>query len=407
VSGVSATPGLTPITITINVYHTTDNTQYRFAESQTCAECHANHLEWQADAHGQAAVNPRFLTMYKGTDVHGNESVIQRDASGLPLPPDPAQSYYGPGFKLDYPDRTGNCAACHTPAASTLEPDNTCGWSGCHTDFTASMSEQVPPGVSPTSLSGAAAEGISCDFCHKIGDIILDPNTELPYSARPGISSIKLYRPYEDQDLFLGTFDDVPGFDSYLPLQEESAFCAPCHYGVFGGVSGSHDVTGGVQIYNSFGEWLESPYSDPETGQTCQDCHMPAVDYMYFVFPEKGGLPRDPNRIHNHLMPGATDETLLQNSVTMETSARLAEDEVLVEISVTNDQAGHHVPTGIPLRHMLLVVQARDDKDNLLPLRNGSTLPAWTGNYANQPGRYYAKIIEDEWTGEAPTGAFW
>jgi hypothetical protein len=407
VSGVSAVPGLAPITITINAYHTTDNTQYPFAETETCAECHQNHPEWQADAHGQAALNPRFLTMYEGTDVHGNESVVERDASGLPLPPEPDQPYYGPGFKLDYPDRTGNCAACHTPAASTLEPDNTCGWSGCHTNFTASMSDQVPPGISPTNLVGAATEGIFCDFCHKIGDVILDPDSGLPYSARPGISSIKLYRPNEDQDLFLGTFDDVPGFDSYLPLQEESSFCAPCHYGVFGGVTGSHDVTGGVQIYNSFGEWLESPYSDPETGQTCQDCHMPPVDYEYFVFPEKGGLPRDPNRIHSHLMPGATNETLLQNSVTMETSAQLTGNEVWVEVSVTNDKTGHHVPTGTPLRHMILVVQARDAQGNLLPVRDGSVLPTWTGNFAGQPGWYYAKILEDEWTAEFPTAAFW
>ncbi len=102
-------------------------------------------------------------------------------------------------------------------------------------------------------------EGITCDFCHKVGDVELDPETKLPWSARPGISSYRIYRPDEGHDLFMGTFDDVPGHDTYLPLLEQSEYCAPCHYGVFGGVTGSHTVGKGVTVYNSYGEWLESP----------------------------------------------------------------------------------------------------------------------------------------------------
>jgi hypothetical protein len=82
---------------------------------------------------------------------------------------------------------------------------------------------------------------------------------------------MRLFRPTEGDDLFFGTFDDVTRpADSYLPLLEESAFCAPCHYGVFDGVAGDMTVADGVVIYNSYGEWLDSPYSDPETGRTCQ-----------------------------------------------------------------------------------------------------------------------------------------
>ena len=169
---------------------------------------------------------------------------------------------------------------------------------------------------------------------------------------------------------------------------------------------GSGEVAGGVVVYNSYGEWLDSPYSDPETGQTCQDCHMPVTDYDYFVFPEEGGLrPRHP--IHNHLMPGAKDEELLQNSVTMTATARLQGGGVVVDVSITNDKTGHHVPTGVPLRHMILTVRATDVDGNPLPHHDGPVLPDWTGDYAGQPGRYYAKILRDEWTGEMPTGAYW
>lgn len=41
-------------------------------------------------------------------------------------------------------------------------------------------------------------------------------------------------------------------------------------------------------------------------------------------------------------------------------------------------------------------------------LENGLfTLSAWTGNYAGDVGRYYAKILQDDWTGEGPTAAYW
>ena len=320
VRAATANPDFSPVSIAMARYHTEDNLDYKFASAEKCAECHAANAEWQADAHSQSAINPRFLSIYTGKDIHGNQPEVSYDASGRLQPPEPGSTYFGPGYKLDFPDRNGNCAACHTPVVSPLETTNTCGWSGCHTNNTALYSAEVPYGISPTGAIGVGLEGITCDFCHKVGIVELDPETKLPWSARPGISSYRIYRPDEDHDLFMGTFDDVPGFDTYLPLLEQSEYCAPCHYGVFGGVTGSHTVGKGTTVYNSYGEWLESPWADPETGMTCQQCHMPPVDYEYYVFPDKGGLQRDPNRIHNHQMPGVNDLDLMQNAVTMETN---------------------------------------------------------------------------------------
>ena len=405
-------PGPEPITITLEPYPKTDNLDYEWESAAKCSECHTAYAEWKVDAHAQSAINPRFLTMYEGTDLRGNKSPPTRYIADGAEPPDPTQPYYGPGFKIDFPDRAGNCAACHTPLAAPA-PLRTCAWAGCHTAQTAAFAEQsfAPQhqhqleGIDPTGLTGVAAEGITCDFCHKIGNVTLDRETGLPYADRPGILSTRLYRPAGERQLFFGTFDDVTAdVDSYLPLLEKSTFCAACHYGVFSAVDGKF---GGVEIYNSYGEWLASPYSDPETGQTCQDCHMPTVDYDYFVFPEKGGLRRGSDRIHNHQMRGSMDEALLQNSVTMTTTASLERDGLLVEVSITNDKAGHHVPTGIPLRHLILVIEVTDANGNPVSLREGPVLPDWTGNYAGYPGRYYAKILEDQWTGESPTTAFW
>jgi hypothetical protein len=410
---ITTTAATKPVTIQMKAHYTTDNPDYDWFESEgakgsaACALCHTQNPEWEKDLHSQSAVNPRFLTMYSGENVEGEKGAATRFGSdGKALPPEPGSPYHGPGFKLDYPNRDGNCAACHTPLASKNPNNSNCGWSGCHTTVTAQNAPQVPDGVSPMHLTGDAAEGITCEFCHKIGDVTLDPKTGLPPLDMPGILSYRLYRPHEGQELFFGPFDDIHDPDTYLPLQEESAFCAPCHIGVFGGVVGSGTVKDGVLIYNSYGEWLESPYSDPETGQTCQDCHMPVSEMTHFVFPEKGGLDRS-GRIHTHTMPGAADEEFLRNAVTMTTTASLKGGQVLVDVQITNDKTGHHVPTDIPLRHLILVVTAAGPDGKPLPRAAGPVLPEWTGDYAGRPGKAYAKLLRDEWTGEVPTAAYW
>ena len=102
-----------------------------------------------------------------------------------------------------------------------------------------------------------------------------------------------------------------------------------------------------------------------------------------------------------------TTSKFLQNSVTMTTTARSEDGQVVVDVSITNDKTGHHVPTDAPQRHMILVVEAKDAQGRPMALQSGPTLPDWAGNYAGQPGQTYAKVLQDEWTGEAPTAAYW
>jgi hypothetical protein len=407
--------GSNGISITLKPLSEKDNSQYPWFSfegvkgSASCGLCHREYKEWQADAHSQSAQNQRFLTMYTGTDVNGRQGQpTQWGRNGAALPPDPSKPYYGPGFLLDTPNRAGNCATCHTPVASKVPNRQNCGWLGCHTGLTIERSPGViDPATLPIGLSGDGAEGITCDFCHKVGDVILDQKTKLPLPDMPGILSMRLYRPDEGQQVFFGTLVDVNRRVSYLPLESKSEFCAPCHYGVFGGVVGVGTVTSGTLIYNSYGEWLASPYSDPPTGKTCQQCHMPVSSAKYYVFPERGGLTRDYATLHDHTMPGAADEKLLQNSVTMKSSAQRAGDQLQVQVSITNDKTGHDVPTDAPTRSMILVVEALDAAGRPLVLRQGPVNPAYSGNYGGLPGKTFAKVLKDEWTGETPTGAYW
>ena len=399
VGPVEASPGQTGVQLVLVAHSAQDNPDYEWlpsqyhpgqGEDQGCSQCHSREGtditftlpvdEWRLDAHSQSAASPRFLTMYAGTDVDGNQSPAtrygySRDYGRFPLRPDLTQPYYGPGYKLDFPATAGNCAACHTPVAAVNAPYST----------------------DPTQVSGVGEEGIACDFCHKVWDVYLNPNTGQPYANMPGVLSLEFRRPPEEHQFFAGPYDDVaPGEDTYLPLQTQSAFCAACHFGTF------WDTT----IYNSFGEWLASPYSDPDTGKTCQDCHMPPLGSTRIANTDQAQA-RDPATIFSHRMPGAADEDLLQNTAELNLTAEQKGDQVIVVVEVTNTQAGHDIPTDSPLRQIFVVVTATDAQGNALSLVEGPTLPDWAGDLRDTPGIYFAKILQEIWTEVTPTGAYW
>ena len=402
-------PGGSDIEIVLTAHSDIDNPGYTWlsafvdtgyegaGENTNCENCHADpnnpdaalpFSEWLKDAHALSAKNTRFLTMYNGTDTTGSQSPATqyfqtRDYGRIPVRPDPNKPYFGPGYKLDFPGTAGNCAACHTPAAAVNAAYNT----------------------DPTIVSGVGAEGATCDFCHKIRDVSLEPVSGLPYPNMPGVLSFEFCRPAEGHQLFAGPFDDVaPGEDIYNSLQKQSKYCAPCHFGVF------WDTV----VYNSFGEWLDSPYSNPETGKTCQDCHMPPGQNDHFARPDKGGVTRDPQTIFSHRMPGAADEELLRNAVDMDVEADLHGQRLIVNVTITNDRTGHHVPTDSPLRHLILVVRAADSHGHLLRQSDGPVIPQWCGAgdpnegyYSGLPGKAFAKVLEELWTDVSPTGAYW
>jgi hypothetical protein len=404
------------IAITLRPLSQEDHSAYTWFEfegvkgSASCGLCHREYTEWQADSHSQSAKNHRFLNMYTGTDIHGRiGQPVQWGSDGYPGLPDPNLPYTGPGFQPDNPGgRVGNCTTCHTPLASKAPNTMNCAWSGCHTSLTIERAAGIidAPG---SPLAPSAAEGISCEFCHKTGDVVLSAETGLPLPDMPGILSMKLHRPADEaHQIFFGTLVDVSREqDSYLPLLSQSEFCAGCHFGVFGGVMGVGTMTGGVTVYNSYGEWLESPWSDPETGQTCQGCHMPVSDANWFVLPARGGIVRDYADLHDHKMLGITDELFMQNAVSMRATAQRSGDQLEVEVSITNDRTGHHIPTDAPIRSMILVVEAQDGAGRPLALSAGPVNPDYSGDYAGVPGKTFAKVLRDLWTGEAPTAAIW
>lgn len=325
------------------------NIKSHFASN--CSNCHASTTikEWRNSAHSQSAVNPIFLTAYNGTSISGKEGVF-------------------PGYRLDFPNSAGNCATCHAPAEAITNPF----------------------GVNLNSVDGVARQGVFCDLCHKVQGVELHPE-----GGFPGILSMKFRRPADGEQIFFGPKDDViAGPDTYLPLIRESRFCAPCHSATFWG----------TPIYSEYDEWLESPYAkDGAEGETCQGCHMAPDKKSDFIAPaEKGGVKRDPETLATHVNLGSRDKDFLADAITMTLKGEKKGNIISTSVVITNKGAGHHFPTGVPMRNMILLVEAKDAVGNKLKHLEGPTVPTWggegpvgEGNYAGLPGKGFAKILAD------------
>ena len=360
-SGVEVLAPQSGVTLTLFPHPAEDNPDHTWYTSMPdpeqaigCGHCMVAFPQWVTNAHGTSATNPRFFSLYDGTDVTGTATIT-------------------PGYRIDFPGTAGNCATCHAPAAAANTP------------FTTNMDD----------LTGVELEGVLCDYCHKVSGAYIDPVTNLPYPNMPGVQSLQLNRPPSDTHMFYGPFDDVTRRVSFLALEKRSQFCAPCHQFSFWG----------TPIYESYREWLESPYA--AEGIECQACHMAPTGVDYFVYPDSGGLIRPPQLIASHLQPGASDVALLRETVSMTLSAHQTLGRLEVEVAITNNGAGHHVPTDFVGRHMILVVEARGTGGLPLPQESGPTVPAWGGSQSGLPGKAFAKLLGDIRTGEWPVVSYW
>ena len=208
----------------------------------------------------------------------------------------------------------------------------------CHSPI-GTRSGDVFPGFDFEDLSATSLEGINCETCHRASSV------ERTHTAGLLIDDLGPIR---------GPLASViPGAaheSEYSPIFESSEFCASCH-----------DVieVNGLHLERPYGEWETSPAADD--GQTCQSCHMPAVEGPVSVLSES-------SVVHEHYFVGVdlplTDdfvspevldemrertEALLADAatITLEASPSVAAGAPLsVDVRVHNNISGHNFPTG-------------------------------------------------------------
>jgi nitrate/TMAO reductase-like tetraheme cytochrome c subunit len=354
-------PPASGVTFTLRLYHTSDHPDYAWtsplggSSENACGNCHPMiYPQWDSNAHGQAVSNPRFFSLYNGTDIDGAVQI-------------------GPGYLNDFPGTAGNCANCHAPGAAV-------------------------DGYLMTNMNTIrdnVTAGIHCDFCHKVGGVYLNPASGTVHPNAPGVRSQKVLRPPAGDNIFFGPYDDIPDPDTYLPVITQSQYCAPCHQFSFWG----------TPIYESYNEWLDSAYA--AQGITCQDCHMPPTGAEFFALEEVGGLPHPPESIPSHLQLGAASTPLLQDTVSMTVTTEQKLDKLYVKVEITNTGAGHHVPTDHPGRHLILTIEPEDEHGQPLAQLSGPRVPDWGGLQASLPGTSYAKVLQDAISGQFPVVSYW
>ncbi len=228
----------------------------------------------------------------------------------------------------------------------------------------------------------------------------------------PGV--VTLTRPVGNAwNVMYGVLGDVtyelPGWmrASYQP-QLNSEVCAACHQDA-NDLEENHDFENGIISEPTYLEWFKSPYGDPESEHhaECVDCHMAATNADAAC--DRVTLDRPDGDVRSHRILGTTAE-FLENALSMTMEAEIVGDAVEVEVAITNDQTGHHVPTGVTIRNMILLVEASQASDGEPLEHTGNTVihdlggvgdPA-EGYYAGLPGRLYEKINKSK-AGGSPT----
>ena len=361
-----------------------DDPYYTFSSPERCSTCHpAQYEEWVGSPMQKAGMNTWVYDIYDGTGT-GTEEL-----AGFIYTRDSVFAENNPASE---------CASCHQPEPWAREPFQAMG-----------NREEPTPGM---------LHGVSCDMCHSIADINLsNPNF-------PGIfpDVVTLTRPENNGWVVMyGALGDVTYEQSgwmraaYQP-QLKSEVCAACHQDA-NDPNEDHSfevdplppLRPAIISEPTYVEWLDTPYADPEDElhAECVDCHMAATNAGAAC--DRVTLGRPDGDVRSHRILGTTAE-FLENALSVSMDAEIVGDSLEVEVAITNDQTGHHVPTGVTIRNMILLVEAWQQSDGTALAHTGSTVihdlggvgdPA-EGYYAGLPGRLYGKINIAE-NGTTPT----
>ncbi len=357
-----------------------DDPTYTLVAPEDCGSCHpTQHSEWLGSPMALAGGNTWVHDIYsgKGTPDGMGGFVYLRDSA----------------FAAHNP--ASECASCHQPEAWIANP------------FSALIDQPSPP--------PAASHGIACDVCHKIADID-ESRFNFP-GIYPGVVTFTRPQGPTFEQVQYGVLRDVsfssPSLmrSSYQP-QLVAEVCAACHQDKNDpDEDGDFEEPNGVVSEPTYQEWDDSAFADPASPHyaTCVDCHMPPAGVTEACNVQVPPVIRDPATIRSHRIEGTTP-AYLENAVELAVAPQLAGDSLSVDVTITNSLTGHHVPTGVTVRNMILLVEAWREGDGAVLASTGTqTVHALggigdptQGYYAGLPGKFFAKVNHDA-SGNGPT----
>ncbi len=340
-----------------------------FLDPEACNGCHATQVkEWKASRMAHAGRNTWVEDLYAGTATPGGMGgfVYRRDS---------VHATHSP---------SSECASCHQPEAWVAQPN--------------------VPLRSVTESHPTVEHGVSCLTCHLIAHVDESrPNDPgmLARTVTVNRGTVVRYGTLGDVDFQA----DGRMRGSYQP-QLSSVVCGVCHQDANDPKeTGAFD---GPISEPTYLEWLGSPYGDPKSERysSCMECHSRPSDAKS-ASSLQVTAERPAGQIRSHHFEGTTPEYLeraMQLALTTSVSGGVLE----VKVALTNVGAGHHVPTGVTIRNMILLVEAVGPKGPLQHLGQetvselGGVGKPEEGYYAGLPGKLYANVNEDA-SGNGPT----
>ena len=227
-------------------------------------------------------------------------------------------------------------------AEAALGPEAAARCRNCH----------YPTWTAAARSAGAPVEGVACLSCHRIP--AGHPTGRLPGGERALLAA------------GTGTAGGTDG---------AGGLCLSCH----------------AELKNPQGHPVCTTAAESAgAGETCVGCHMPRRDP-----PPKDA--RDGRR--SHAFPGAYDDAFLRTAARLEAALDGPADARAVRVTVTADGTGHHLPTGNPMRAVVLRVQA-ESADGAVLWRNAGDNPL-----AEAPEAVFQKVFRDA-AGKGPVPPF-
>jgi len=364
---------------------------------EDCTHCHQSSVQqFLLSKHAEATKNPLVQDLYAGVNrALGNKDECEAAGGRWMQGLEPGSAgramdkcYLGDGVLAELNTQCGgaNQRACDDPARPEgSQPDRFGACADCH----APGIDGVAGGRDLHEAVGTAYEkGVHCDTCHKVADIDL--------SQPPGVGQrLVMGRPSEAgensfkwEPVYYGPLIDVPNpvmRGSYQPKFNAAEFCAGCHeqnqQALVPGQSLDKALwPDGLPVHSTYSEWKAGPYA--ESNVPCQDCHMPvstdSLNSLPLLTDKQDesivfGWERPPVDNRKHIFRGPLDgePRLIDQAIDLRITTEVKGDRVAARVEVENVGGGHAIPTGEPMRSLLLLVEATSEPCGSLPSVGG------------------------------------
>lgn len=185
-------------------------------------------------------------------------------------------------------------------------------------------------------------EGVTCDFCHTVSGVV-EGKPRNTFEIQLGDTK---FGPLQN-------IQPISGLEfKYSALHKSAKLCSGCH---------ELEAPNGTKIIGTYSEWQESSYA--KRGIQCQNCHMPELFDVPVVDPS---VKKTSNMAHAHEFLGGHSQIRLEKAATMSVLTKRDKGVLHVDVFVTNAEAGHYLPTGLPTRKIVLVVALKNEEGKIV-----------------------------------------